>query len=108
MIAPNSPAARWDGHRVLFALSMKDGTSVRCAISRLALLDISGGGQLKTDDILRRFSISRSMIEAAARAKLRQRVSPPIGLLHIWEDDVLDPEPPSTAPRAMRATRLRA
>lgn len=108
MIAPNSPAARWDGHRVLFALSMKDGTRVRCAISRLALLDISGGGQLKPDDVLRRFSISRVMIEAAARAKLRQRRTPPVGMLHIWENDVLDPEPPSAAPRAMRATRLRA
>lgn len=106
MTGQSSPA-RWDGHRVLFVLSMKDGTRVPCAISRLALLDISGGGLLRSDDILRRFSVARALIEAAARAKLRRRLNPPTGLLHIWENDVLDPDPPSSVPRAMRANRPR-
>ena len=103
MNTQNGPSARWDGHRVLFHVRIGDGESVRCAISRLALFDISGGGSFSQDDVLRRFSLARVRIEAAARAKLRQRVAPPIGLLHIWEDDVLDPPPPSSAPRAMQA-----
>jgi len=99
------PSARWDGHRVLFDLSVADGECVRCAISRLALFDISGGGAFVQDDILRRFSLARVRIEAAARAKLRQRTALPIGLLHIGEDDALDPPPPTSVPRAIKAAR---
>ncbi len=101
MSAADSPAPRWDGHRVLFELRMDDGERVRCAISRLALFGVSGGGTFRSDDILRRFSVARMRIEAAARDKLQRRSSPPIGVLHIWEDDVLNPPPPASDPCAM-------
>ncbi|MBW6396849.1 DUF1488 domain-containing protein [Roseomonas sp. HJA6] len=107
MNASTSPSARWDGHRVLFELRMNDGEQVRCAISRLALFEVSGGGTFRSDDILRRFSVARLRIEAAARAKLQSRDTPPIGVLHIWEDDVLNPPPPASSPCAMKATRRR-
>lgn len=90
---------RWDGHRLLFVLTNEDGDEVRCAISRLALLAVSsGGGPFQGMDLLRRFASVRSRLEAAAVAKLRERTSAPLGILHIWEDDVLDPPPPATTP----------
>jgi hypothetical protein len=94
---------RWDGQRLIFELNMEDGTPVRCAISRLALLTISGGGPFKTADLMARFGEARERIEAAAHAKLRERSTPPLGILHIWEDDILDPSPDAT-PRAMQAS----
>lgn len=94
---------RWDGQRLIFDLNLEGGGCIRCAISRLALLDISGGGSFRTSDLLARFTRARSVIEAAARAKLRRRHGPPLGILHIWEDDILDP-PPTSSPRAMRVS----
>ena len=49
----------------------------------------------------------KAAAQKAARAKLRRRLNPPTGLLHIWENDVLDPDPPSSVPHAMRANRPR-
>jgi len=98
---------RWDGQRLIFELSLEGGGCIRCSISRLALMDISGGGQFRTTDLLARFARARPVIEAAARAKLRNRNGPPLGILHIWEDDVIEP-PPESSPRAMRAPRPRA
>jgi hypothetical protein len=86
-------APRWDGHRLLFVLMDEDRTEVRCAISRVALLAISGGGPLRSTDLPALFAAARDRIEAAALAKLRARASPPLGVLHIWEDDMLEPEP---------------
>ncbi len=94
---------RWDGHRLLFMLALDDGEVVRCAISRLALLGISGGGAFRTPDLMARFAEARPRIEAAAYAKLRDRSTPPLGILHIWEDDIVDPSP-DASPRAMEAT----
>ncbi len=94
---------RWDGHRLIFELNIDDAVVVRCAISRLALIDVSGGGPFRTTDLMSRFAGARPRIEAAAYAKLRERSSPPLGILHIWEDDILDPSPDST-PRAMAAS----
>ncbi len=94
---------RWDGQRLIFELNMDDGALVRCAISRLALLSISGGGPFRTLDLMARFAEARPRIEAAAYAKLRARSTPPLGILHIWEDDILDPTP-GASPRAMQAS----
>ena len=52
------------------------------------------------------FAIARPRIEAAARAKLSARSSPPLGVLHIWEEDILDPSP-GASPRAMEASMRR-
>lgn len=97
---------RWDGHRLLFMLALEGGGEVRCAISRLALLGISGGGLLRSIDLPALFAIARPRIEAAARAKLSARSSPPLGVLHIWEEDILDPSP-GASPRAMEASMRR-
>lgn len=99
---PFGSPPRWDGQRLLFELNLEGGSCVRCAISRLALLGITGGGPFRTADLLARFVAARPRIEAAAFAKLRERTSPPLGTLHIWEDDVLDP-PPTDSPCAMEA-----
>ena len=96
---------RWDGQRLIFELNV-DGAGVRCAISRLALLGITGGGPFQTSDLLARFASARARIEAAAYAKLRGRSTPPLGILHIWEDDILDPSP-GASPRAMEAPMRR-
>jgi hypothetical protein len=95
---------RWDGQRLVFELDMEGGSRVRCAISRLALLGVTGGGRFEVSDILKRFGTARERIEAAAFAKLRERTSPPLGILHIWEDDILDP-PPAAPQQAMETTR---
>ena len=97
---------RWDGQRLIFELAMEDGTVVRCAISRLALLGVSGGGSFHGTDLMTRFADARPRIEAAAHAKLRERSTPPLGILHIWEDDILDPTP-GASPRAMQASMRR-
>lgn len=106
MTAEGPAPPRWDGQRLVFELDMEGGGRVRCAISRLALLGVTGGGRFETSQVLQRFGAARERIEAAAFVKLRERTSPPLGILHIWEDDVTDP-PPATSPVAMEATRLR-
>ncbi len=68
---------RWDGHRMLFMLSTEDGREVRCAISRLALLGISGGAPVRSTDLPALFAAARPRIEAAALTKLRARSSLP-------------------------------
>jgi len=103
-MTPASP--RWDGHRLLFTLMLDDGEEVRCAISRLALLGISGTGPLRSTDVPALFAAARPRIEAAALAKLRARSSLPLGVLHIWEDDILDPTPGAT-PCAKEASMRR-
>lgn len=104
--AETLPPPRWDGQRLIFELCMDDGVAVRCAISRMALLGISGGGPFKTSDLMARFAAARPRIEAAAHVKLRERASPPLGILHIWEDDILDPTP-GAPPQAMQAALRR-
>lgn len=96
----DAPPPRWDGQRLLFNLAVEGGGTVRCAISRLALLSISGSRWLHGPQLFRQFTAMRPRIEAAARAKLRARSSPPLGILHIWEEDVIEP-PPDSSPCAM-------
>nr|WP_272870041.1 DUF1488 family protein [Neoroseomonas oryzicola] len=91
----------------MFMLTTEDGSEVRCAISRLALLAISGTRPRRSTDLPAIFAAERGRIEAAALEKLRARLSPPLGVLHIWEDDMLDPEPPETAAFALKARRQR-
>lgn len=98
---------RWDGHRMLFTLATADGKEVRCAISRLALLGIGGNAPLRSTDLPAIFAAARPRIEAAARARLGARSSLPLGVLHIWEEDILDPEPTDTAAWALKAERRR-
>lgn len=105
MTAPAPP--RWDGQRLVFELDMEGGARVRCAISRLALLGVTGGGRFESSQVLQRFGAARERIEAAAYVKLRERSSAPLGILHIWEDDILDP-PPAASPVAMQAIRPRS
>lgn len=98
---------RWDGHRMLFMLATEDGREVRCAISRLALLGISGSTPLRSTDLPTLFAAARPRIEAAALAKLRARSGLPLGVLHIWEEDILDPEPTEAAACALATKRRR-
>ena len=102
MSAPDPP--RWDGQRLIFELDMEGGARVRCAISRLALLTVTGGGRFEASQVMQRFGGARERIEAAAYAKLRDRTSAPLGILHVWEDDILDPSP-TASPAAMQAAR---
>jgi len=83
-----------------------DGTLVRFAVSWLALLGISGGGPFHGTNLMTRFSEARPRIEAAAHAKLRERSTPPLGILHIREDDILDPTP-GASPGTMQASMRR-
>jgi len=106
MTAGGPAPPRWDGHRLVFELDMEGGGRVRCAISRLALLGVTGGGRFEASQVLQRFGAARERIEAAAFAKLRERISAPLGILHIWEEDILDP-PPASPSVAMQAPRLR-
>lgn len=98
---------RWDGHRMLFALVIEDGREVRCAISRAALLGITGSAPLRTTDLPAIFAAARQRIEAAALTKLRARASLPLGVLHIWGEDILDPDPTETTACALVADRMR-
>jgi len=98
---------RWDGHRMLFMLATEDGREVRCAISRLALLGISGSAPFRGADLPAVFAAARQRIEAAALTKLRARSTLPLGVLHIWEEDILDPEPTEVAACALGAERKR-
>jgi hypothetical protein len=85
-------APRWDGHRMVFELvPAMGGAPVRFAISRLVLMAVSGGGAFRGADMLQRFAAARPRIEAAALAKLHDRIGPPLGILHIWEDEIAVP-----------------
>lgn len=95
---------RWDGRRLTFEFAAADGASVRCAITRPALLAVSGGGAFHAADMLRRFEATRPRIEAAVKAKLSERSTPPLGILHVWEEEILDavPSADGEAPAAPR------
>ena len=56
---------RWDGNRVQFAIET-EGKRIQCAISRSALLHLSGHPHLATSDMLRRFVDSRERVEEIA------------------------------------------
>jgi len=93
-------SASCDGTRVLFEIV--DGSEiVECAISRMALEDISTGRCFKPADMLKCFAKSREQIEALAVQKFRRRPEGVSGRLSLWSDDVSEP-PTGTVPAAVQ------
>jgi len=87
-----------DSSRVLFDIT--DGNDVvPCAISRMALEDVSGGRCFKPADMLKSFEKVRARIEALALEKLRVRPDGVTGRLSLWSDDVIE-VPPGGVPAA--------
>jgi Protein of unknown function (DUF1488) len=77
----------WDGGRILFEII--DGNAyVPCAISRMALEEISEKSCFGKADLLACFASARERIEKLALAKLRARVDGISGRLSLWADDV--------------------
>jgi len=87
-----------DNSRVLFEIS--DGRDlVACAISRMALEDMSGGRCFKPSDMLKSFARVRSRVEVLALQKLRMRPEGVTGRLSLWSDDVNE-QPDDHVPEA--------
>jgi hypothetical protein len=80
---------RCDGRRLLFEI-MDDGRSVACAISLMALEDLSERRCYKPADQLKSFAQARRQIEAIALNKIRMKPADSSDLLTIWSDDVDD------------------
>ncbi len=78
-----------DGRRLLFEI-MDDGRSVACAISLMALEDLSKRRYYKPADQLQSFLQARRQIEAIALNKIRMKPADSSDLLTIWSDDVDD------------------
>ena len=77
----------WDGGRILFEII--DGNAcVPCAISRMALEEISEKRCFGKADLLACFDSARERIEKLALAKLRARADGISGRLSLWADDV--------------------
>jgi hypothetical protein len=77
----------WDGGRILFEIV--DGNAyVPCAISRMALEEISEKRCFGKADLLACFARGRERIEKLALAKLRARGDGISGRLSLWADDV--------------------
>ena len=87
---------RWDGSRVLFEIAEGD-KRIPCAISRVALQDLSQRRLFKAAELLLCFVNAQARIEAIARGKLRARSGGLSGPLSIWSDDIIDP-PSGSAP----------
>jgi hypothetical protein len=83
----------WDGNRVTFDI-YNGATRVRCAISRVALLDLAERPNLRPAELMDCFMDARPRIEAIASAKFRTRPVHATGLVNIWSDDI-DPLPPT-------------
>jgi|SRR4051794_4097497 hypothetical protein len=96
---------RWDGSRVLFEIEVA-GRPVACAISRVALQEVSGCHHIASGDLLRRFADGRDRIETIAANILAVRPEGVAGTLHIWADDVDDP--PSAPAVARQVAEVRA
>jgi len=87
-----------DGNRVLFEIGVGPDI-LDCAISRMALEDISTGRCFKPADMLKCFMKSREQIESLALEKLRRRPDGVSGRLSLWSDDVIEP-PTGSVPAA--------
>ncbi len=85
--------ARWDGSRVLFAIT-HDGGSFPCAISRAALEELGARRFARVAELLSAFEDARDAIEGLARTKLGARPAGVSGRLSLWADDVDDSAPP--------------
>jgi hypothetical protein len=93
----------WDGGRILFEII--DGkTYVPCAISRMALEEISENSCFGKTDLLACFASARERIEKLALVKLRARADGISGRVSLWADDV-NTLPPGGACIAMGQPR---
>ena len=108
---PTAVRPRCDGRRLLFEI-VEEGRSVACAISLMALEDVSGSRCFKPADQLKSFAAARERIEAIALGKIRARAQDASGPLNIWSDDVEsddadDSPPPASKPAAARPAKAR-
>jgi len=85
----------WDGGRILFEIIDGDA-HVPCAISRMALEEISEKSCFGKADLLASFASARGRIEKLALANLRARADGISGRLSLWADD-LNTLPPGGA-----------
>ena len=94
---------RWDGSSVSFEIEVA-GTSVACAISRVALQELSGCHHIASGDLVRWFADGRDRIEKIAINIFAMRPEGVTGTLHIWVDDIDDP--PSAPPVARQVAAV--
>jgi hypothetical protein len=80
---------RCDGRRLLFEI-VDDGRRVACAISLMALEDLSESRCYKPADQLKSFAMARRQIEIIALGKIQMQVPGASGMLSIWSNDVDD------------------
>lgn len=80
---------RCDGRHLRFEI-VDDGRRIACAISLMALEDLSEMRCYRPTDQLRSFALARRRIEAIALNKIRMKAQDASGLLTIWSDDVDD------------------
>jgi hypothetical protein len=83
---------RCDGRRLLFEM-VDEGRSVACAISLMALEEVSERRCFKPADQLKSFVAAQQRIEAIALGKIQARTRDASVLLTIWSSDVDEPPP---------------
>jgi hypothetical protein len=88
---PSQSAPTCDGTRILFDIT-EAGEVVPCAISRMALEDMTQGRCFKPADMLKSFARVRDRVEALAAQKFRDLPEGVTGRLSLWSDDVIDPD----------------
>ena len=91
---PIAVRPRCDGRRVLFEI-MDQGRTVACAISQMALEDVSDRRCFKPADQLSAFAAARQRIEAVTLGKIQAQVQDASGLLNIWSSDIEESQPVS-------------
>jgi hypothetical protein len=94
---------QWNGACILFQIEVA-GRAISCAISRVALQELSGCRHIRSSDLLRRFADGRERIEEIATNIFAVRPDGVTGTLHIWADDIDDP--PSGTVVARRAVEM--
>jgi hypothetical protein len=80
---------RCDGRRLLFDI-VDDGRHVACAISLMALEDLSESRCYRPADQLKSFALARRQIEIIALGKIQMQAQNASGMLSIWSNDVDD------------------
>jgi Protein of unknown function (DUF1488) len=96
---------RWDGACILFRIEVA-GRAISCAISRIALQELSGCRHIPSSDLLRRFAEGRDRIEEIATNIFAMRPDGVTGTLHIWADDIDDPPSAPTVAHQANAVRI--
>ncbi|TCZ61102.1 DUF1488 family protein [Roseicella aquatilis] len=86
---PIAVRPRCDGRHLRFEM-VDDGRRVACAISVMALEDLSGTRCYRPADQLKSFALAREQIEAIALNKINMKAQDASGLLTIWSNDVDD------------------